>query len=288
MPIVSHVISRAKILARNISMIGAATIACMLSVSAADLKELRAQLPGRILKDGISVAYSSYPPDNFRDANGKVVGWAIEILTETAKVLNIPINITEVTQFQSLLPGIDAERYDLAVSGFAVTEERKKRYDFVSYFNGGNSIIIHKDRQAITPEEMCGKKASIQIGSYFNQVVEKYSQKCASEGKSSIEILTFPTEEAVLGALTSKRADFAVSSLSSSAYMTTRTNGQFHSSGQPFFRTTAGFVFNKKNTSVRDAVAAAEQELLNNGTYAAILKKWNLSDGAIQKVEINP
>lgn len=273
----------------RISAIGLGVMfACAFGAYAADIKELRGKLPERIQKEGISIAYSSYPPDNFRDADGKVVGWAIDILRASAKVLDIPINISEVTQFQSLLPGIDAERYDLAVSGFAVTEERKKRYDFVSYFNGGNSLIIHKDQAKITPDDMCGKKASIQIGSYFNQVVERYSKKCADEGKSSIEILTFPTEEAVLGALKSKRADFAVSSLSSSAYMTERTNGQFHSSGQPFFRTVAGFVFNKKSPEVRDAIAAAVQNLLDNGTYVEILKKWKLSDGAIKKVEINP
>lgn len=276
-----------KILSRCVMGVAAAAFFSTSGFSAT-LQELRAQLPERILKDGLTVAFEQYIPDNYLDPDGKPSGWAIEILSEAAKTLDMPIRFIQVAQFQSLLPGIDAERYDLAVSGFAVTEERKQRYDFVSYFNAGNSIIIHKDHAEVQPDDMCGLKASIAVGSYFNKVVDKYSEKCVADGKPKIEVMTFPSGDAMYGALSSKRADFTVGSLSSSAYIASRSEGQFLVSGSPFFRTISGFVFNKKNTQARDAVAAGVQELVNNGKYAEILSRWNLSGGALTKVEINP
>jgi len=48
-----------------------------------------------------------------------------------------------------------------------------------------------------------------------------------------------------------------------------------------------GMGFKKSNTALRDAVAKALDELIKDGTYGQILKKWDLNHNAVQKAVIN-
>lgn len=266
-------------------------LAVLLSSTAAILASAAAQaqaLPERVATNGLSIGYADYPPDQYTDDKGAPVGWAVELLEAAAAEMGVEANLTLVGSFQSLLPGLNAKKYDLAVGGFSITAERKQQFDFVSYFNSGNSIVIRDGKDEITVETMCGHKAAIALGSYFATIVENFSTKCTEASKPAIELLTFPTQEAVLVALDSGRADFSVASLSASSYLSKQTQGRYRVSGEPFFRTTAGFAFDKSESEVRDAVAAALQKLVESGRYGAILAEWGIEQGAVDKIEINP
>lgn len=245
-------------------------------------------LPEKLAKDGLSIGYADYPPDQYTDDKGQPVGWAVDLLKEVATQMGVKANLTLVGSFQSLLPGVNAKKYDLALGGFSITEERKKQYDFVSYFNSGNSIVIRDGKPEITVDTMCGHKAAIALGSYFATIVESFSKKCTEASAQPIELLTFPTQEAVLVALDSGRADFSIATLSASSYLSKQTQGRYRISGEPFFRTTAGLAFDKSEADVRDAVAATLQKLVESGRYREILAAWGAEGGAVAKIEVNP
>ncbi len=44
----------------------------------------------------------------------------------------------------------------------------------------------------------------------------------------------------------------------------------------------------KKDSGLAEPLADALNEVIDNGTYAQVLKRWGLSDEAVQKSEINP
>ena len=46
-------------------------------------------------------------------------------------------------------------------------------------------------------------------------------------------------------------------------------------------------VLTKENTELRDALVKAWQAIIDDGSYAEVLAKWNLEDIAISKAGIN-
>ncbi|HEV7834217.1 MAG TPA: transporter substrate-binding domain-containing protein [Caballeronia sp.] len=58
-------------------------------------------------------------------------------------------------------------------------------------------------------------------------------------------------------------------------------------SGEPFATPHEGIAFAKSNPRLRDAVLGALNKLIANGTYAAIVAKWNLQSSAVKRVTLN-
>lgn len=48
-----------------------------------------------------------------------------------------------------------------------------------------------------------------------------------------------------------------------------------------------GIAFAKSNPTLRDAVPGALNKLIANGTYGAIVAKWNLQSSAVRQVTLN-
>jgi polar amino acid transport system substrate-binding protein len=57
--------------------------------------------------------------------------------------------------------------------------------------------------------------------------------------------------------------------------------------GEPFATSPEGMAFAKSNPKLRDAVLGAMNKLVANGTYGAIVAKWNLQSSAVKQVTLN-
>ena len=57
--------------------------------------------------------------------------------------------------------------------------------------------------------------------------------------------------------------------------------------GEPLIKTLFGFAFNKNDTVLRDAVAAALKATMKNGIYQKALRKFGLERQAVTEVKID-
>ena len=106
-----------------------------------------------------------YPPLEYIDDNGNMVGYEIEMIQEIAKVTGVKFNIVNVA-FDGIIAGIQGGQYDIGASGFTVTEDRAKVVNFTEP-NGAFtlSIVTKKDTEGLVNEEsLKGKKVGVQIG----------------------------------------------------------------------------------------------------------------------------
>ncbi len=106
--------------------------------------------PGKSLEDiqekgTITVATSpDFPPFEYLE-DGEVVGIEIEILSQIAKELGVTLTVQEM-DFDSVVPGVQAGKFDLGASGITATEKRKKNVDFSEpYFLASQAIVVPKD-----------------------------------------------------------------------------------------------------------------------------------------------
>ena len=84
-------------------------------------------LPERIATSNpltVAVALGS-PPDDFRNAQGEINGWEIDILTAASQALGLQLELRPTT-FDTLIPGLQAKRFDAAVGQMGVTEVRRE------------------------------------------------------------------------------------------------------------------------------------------------------------------
>lgn len=97
--------------------------------------------------------------------NGKRTGFDVELIEAIGKVLGRPIEWTEI-DFKGLVPGLIANRFDVAASAIYITDERLKVVDFTdSYYPGGLVIMTKTGNSAIKgPADLTGKKVSVQVG----------------------------------------------------------------------------------------------------------------------------
>ena len=110
-------------------------------------------------------ASCDYPPLEYIDDNGNIVGYEIEMLDEISKITGVKFNIVNVA-FDGIIAGIQGGQYDIGASGFTVTEDRKLVVDFTEP-NGAFtlSIVTQKGTEGLVDEKsLIGKKVGVQIG----------------------------------------------------------------------------------------------------------------------------
>jgi polar amino acid transport system substrate-binding protein len=254
-------------------------------------KSVVALVPSSVKSSGtLSVASdATYAPEEFIGSNGSdVIGADPDLANAIAQVMGLKSDVKNVT-FDSIIPGLAANRYDLGMSSFTVTKEREKTVDFVTYQTAGTSFYVKAqggpDIQSLN--DLCGHKVAAEKGT--TQVNDSTAQdkKCKAAGNPGVTVETFPDQNGVNLALSSGRADVGMADSPVVAYAVEQSSGQFKVSGKPYGEAAYGIAM-PKNSGLTKPVQAALKAIIADGTYTKILKYWGLEAGAISNPEINP
>ena len=123
----------------------------------------------------------TYAPYSFHDDSGALVGFDVEIARAIADKLGVEARFTE-TQWDGIIAGLDAKKYDAISNQVSITEERKQKYLFsdpYTYVYG--VVIVNEDNNDINSfEDLNGKDVSLTITSNWAQVAEIYGGKIVS------------------------------------------------------------------------------------------------------------
>lgn len=245
-----------------------------------------AKVPQEIKDNGtITVALdASYAPNEFFDTDGKtIIGTDADLAKAIGTTLGLDVELKNAT-FDSIIPGLAAGKYDIALSSFTDTKEREKTVDMVTYLTAGTSFYTTSKNptEVSTLADLCGKKVAVQKGTTQQDDVEAQSKKCSDP----IDLQVFTQQTDVDLALNSGKAQVALADSPVAAYAVQQSDGALKATGKDYATAPYGIAINKK-TGLTPAVQAAVQALIDNGTYAAILKKWNLESGAITQSKVN-
>jgi polar amino acid transport system substrate-binding protein len=249
---------------------------------------IAAQVPAKIKSKGTLVVASEaeYAPNEFIASDGHtVIGMDPDMVKAIAGVLGLKVKVVNST-FEAIIPGLAAGRYDMGASSFTDTKEREKTVDFVTYIKVGEAFLTKANGgPAInTLGELCGHTVSVEKGTTELEDAEKQDKKCKAQGKP-IKLLVFSGQNDANLALASGRAevDFADSPII--AYQVRKLGVAVRSS--PAFGTAPEGLALPKNNGMAKPVLAALKQLIADGTYTAILKKWELEPAAISNPTIN-
>lgn len=120
----------------------------------------------KIQKAGKLVIATSpdFPPFESLDGSGKVTGIEIDILEEVCAQLGVSLEIQQM-DFDSVLPGVQAGKYDMGVSGITVTEKRQKNVLFTdAYCLAAQAIVVKEGSPISSKADLEGKTVAVQTG----------------------------------------------------------------------------------------------------------------------------
>jgi polar amino acid transport system substrate-binding protein len=243
-------------------------------------------LPANVAKAGvINIGIdATYSPNEFKDKNGKVIGWEVDLFNAVAKKLGVKINYV-IAGFDTILAGVKAGKYDVGLSSFTDTKERQASVDFVNYFSAGTQWAVKKGVK-LDPNNACGKIVSAMTGSTQADDISAKSDACVNAGKKAITLLTYDSGEQATSAVLLGRADATAADSPVLAYAVQQTKGKLVLAGKIFGEAPYGIAVAKKSAlapAIQEAFAAVKKD----GTYDSILKKWGVEAGAVSKFTIN-
>jgi polar amino acid transport system substrate-binding protein len=248
------------------------------------------QVPAAIKSKGtLTVATEAqYAPNEFLASDGHtIIGMDPDLVTALAETMGLKATFTDA-QFEAIIPGIQAGRYDLGASSFTDTKEREKKVDFVTYFNAGISFYAKSSANpgVESIKDICGKTVGVEKGTVEQEEAEAQSKSCGKEGKKSVTVLSFPGQNQVNLAIASGRAEVGLADSPVVAYQIKQSKGQFKLVGKTYGFAPYGLAV-PKNSGLAQPLLAALKELIANGKYKAILEKWGIQEGAISEPKIN-
>jgi polar amino acid transport system substrate-binding protein len=251
---------------------------------------IASQVPAAIKSKGtLAVASEAqYAPNEFLASDGHtIIGMDPDLVTALAEVMGLKAKFSDA-QFEAIIPGIQAGRYDVGASSFTDTKEREKKVDFVTYYNAGVSFYAKSSANpgVETLKDLCGKTIGVEKGTVEQEQGEAQSKACTKEGKKSVTVLAFPGQNQVNLAIASGRAEVGLADSPVVAYQIKQSNGQFKLVGKTYEFAPYGLAV-PKNSGLAQPMLAALKELMANGRYKAILEKWGIQDGAINNPQIN-
>ena len=91
----------------------------------------------------------TWAPWTYHDENDELVGFDVEVGQQIAEALGVEATFVE-GEWDGLLAGLDAGRYDIMINGVDVTEERSDAYDFSDpYAYNRTAVIVSGDNTDI-------------------------------------------------------------------------------------------------------------------------------------------
>lgn len=129
--------------------------------------------------------------------NNEIVGIEVDIMDLIAQDLGMTVKYEQM-DFDSVIPGVQAGKFDVGMSGITITEDRQKNCDFTNpYFMASQAIVVTPDSPITCKADLEGKKVSVQTGT----TAEEY---CMDNG---YEVLAFTANNDVASALTTGKVD---------------------------------------------------------------------------------
>lgn len=123
----------------------------------------------------------TYAPFTYHDETGALVGYDVEIAEAVAEKLGVKVEFVE-TNWDSLIAGLDAKRYDAVFNQVGITPERQEKYDFSTpYTVTRAALIVASDNDTITSfEDLKGKNAAQSLTSNYATLSESYGATITS------------------------------------------------------------------------------------------------------------
>jgi len=269
---------------------GAVFAASATAASSGVDKAAAALVPASVKAKGTLVlaADASYAPDEYIGSNGQVVGMDVDLGNALFAELGLKVKFVNAP-FGSILLGLASDKFDIGMSSFTDTRAREKQVNFVDYFYSGESFFEQASGgpKVTNLSSLCGLTVAVEVQTTEQSDAQGQVAKCKTAGKKPDTVLSYENQNEANLALSSGRAQVAMADSQVAAYAVARSNGRFKITGTTYGVAPYGIAVPKADGKLNQAMLLALKDLIKNGQYLTILKKWGIASGADNKPVLN-
>lgn len=208
-----------------------------------------------------------FPPFNFYDDKNQLAGFDVDIAREVARRMDLePALVT--LQWDGILAGLTAGRYDTIIGSMAITPERQEAVDFSDpYYRSGAQVFARPGSTLARTGDIRGTTLGVNLGTTYEQTLRKREAEVA-------EIRTY-------GGIPEVLVDFEAGRLD--GFVTDRLVG-LHAlqvrgvaavpAGDLLYEETIAVALRQGQPGLRAAIDEALAAMKADGTYARLSTKW--------------
>ncbi len=235
-------------------------IACVFLILLSQVHRVWSQ---QVLQVGVEPVFA---PFEFRSEKGEIQGFDIDLIREVGKIAGFEVQFQSIS-FDGLIPALQAGTVDAAVSAMTITQARSQVISFsCPYFKAGLAIAARQGALTFNRiEDLRNRTIAVQIGTTGAREAEKIP---------NAQIRTFDSATIALQALKNGSVEAVIADAPILQYALKTGNLQgIQVSNQLLTEEYFGIPLPKDSPNV-DRVNQGLNALLQNGTYAAIYRKW--------------
>ncbi|WP_297327767.1 ABC transporter substrate-binding protein [uncultured Bartonella sp.] len=248
-----------------------------------------------VKKDTLTIALStnsSLPLHDYASDAKTWIGTDVDLAVAIAKRMGKKLEIIDIVWADWPL-GLSSGKYDAVIANLTVTEERKEKFDFATYRHDIIGIYVKKSspiQEIKEAKDIAGLRVITDAGTNQEKLLLQWNDINVKNGLKPVEVQYYDDRALQTLALDSDRADaiFSVNAIQSFVAATTgktRLVGTVNG-GWPLTADIA--VGLQKNSPLTKPVSDCINDLIADGTYEKILKRWNLLEESISQSQINP
>jgi len=215
---------------------------------------------------------ADFPPFNFRDSNGELVGFNVDL----ARALCTDLKITCTVQawpWNQAAQALEDNQGDALIAGLAITPENGALFDFSQIYLmlPGRFVTPVGAGASFDPRSLEGKRVAVRRGSSHADFVRRYLPGAS--------VVPFDSEVAALDGLAKGEADAYFGDAMRASFWLNEHVGCCEFAGEPYFRPDLfgdglAIAFPAGHDAVRLALDYGLARLKRSGVYDELYLRW--------------
>jgi arginine/ornithine transport system substrate-binding protein len=216
----------------------------------------------------------AYPPFNAIDSNGQLVGFDVDIAKALCDAANFDCEFV-VQDWDGIIPGLIAKKYDAIVASMSITDKRKEVVDFTEkyYQTPGRFVAAKGSNFDISADGLAGKVVGVQRATTHENFLRAKFPK--------VDVRTYATQDEANADLVSGRLDLVMADSVAllEGFLKTDAGKDFEFVGPGYIDPKyhgvgAGIAVRKGDDDLRVQLNEAIDKIRSDGTYQKIAGKY--------------
>lgn len=210
---------------------------------------------------------SNYKPFSYLDNQGNHQGFEIDLIHALCAEMQADCTISS-QDWESLIPGLTANKYDAIFASMSATDERRKVVNFSDpYFNNKLVLVGKKDTQA-TIDDVDDKNVAVQQATV--------SAKYLADNKPKAVVKTYDKQVNAYLDLSAGRVEFLLSDIAPALdWLKTEQGAGFEIKGEAIdINDNVAIAMRQEDTELADKFNTALATLKQNGEYDKLIDKY--------------
>jgi len=218
----------------------------------------------------------SYPPFESKAPEGSLVGFDIDLGNAICAKLNAKCVWVEL-DFDGMIPALHARKIDAILSDMSVTPKRLQQIDFTSKISDAPTRMVAKSGSNLLPtaDSLKGKSIGVEQGTIQETYAKTYFEP------NGVKVVSYQNQNQVYADLKSGRLDASLQDAIQAGvgFLKTPEGRGFEFAGseivdEKILGAAAAIGLRKSDLELKNLINQALADLLKDGTYQAIAKKY--------------